>query len=320
MTDISIVIPCYKSGEWLEELVSRITEVMTKLNRTWELILVDDASPDDDVTYSTIKTITHSNSNVIGIRLQFNVGQFRALLAAIDQSKGDIIVTMDDDLQHPPEELPKLIKGLDDDPKIDCIIGKYENKSHGIIRNSGSWLVGFLLRRLAGRPKGIKTTSFRAFKRPVGEAILAHRTVRPVMGSLVLKSTTRIKNVNVEHHARPHGNSGWRFGKMVMATKDLVFNSTTWPLRSFIHVGMITAISSFLAGAFMLIRFLYGSITVPGYTSLILTMLFLGGIQLAGLGMMGEYIDRILSEVQSPPRWVIAESSHQNRSMEERAI
>ena len=105
---------------------------------------------------------------------------------------------------------------------------------------------------------------------------------------------------------------------MVLATKDLVFNSTTWPLRSFVYIGMITAISAFLAGGFMLVRYLYGSITVPGYTSLILTMLFLGGIQLAGLGMMGEYIDRILSEVQSPPRWVIAESSHQNATMEER--
>ena len=318
MTDVSIVVPCYKSGNWLEELVSRISAAMIKLNRTWELILVDDASPDDGNTYSVIRKIAHSNSNIVGIRLQFNVGQFKALLAAIDQSSGDIIVTMDDDLQHPPEELPKLIEALEDDPKIDCIIGKYESKSHGIIRNLGSKLVGFLLRRLSGRPKGLKTTSFRAFKRPVGEAILAHRTVRPVMGSLVLMSTNRIKNVTVEHHARPHGNSGWGFGKMVLATKDLVFNSTTWPLRSFIYMGMITAISAFLAGGFMLVSYLYGSITVPGYTSLILTMLFLGGIQLAGLGMMGEYIDRILSEVQSPPRWVIAESSHQNATLEER--
>lgn len=309
MQKISVVVPCYRSGKWLDELVFGISESLEDFSEDWEIILIDDASPDGGSTFREIQRLSKKFSVVRGVRLQFNVGQFRALMCGLSMSEGDIIVTIDDDLQHPPEEIPKLIKYLNENSEIDCVIGKYKSKRHGPIRNLGSKLIGSLLSTISDRPKDIVTTSFRAFRKPVKDSIISHKTVRPVMASIVLKSTKKIANVEVRHSERPYGKSGWKFGQMFLATKDLVFNSTTWPLRSFIYIGTITAILSFLTGGYMLIRYLGGTISEPGYTSIMLSMLFLGGIQLAGLGMMGEYIDRIISEVQSPPRWVVAETT-----------
>ena len=132
------------------------------------------------------------------------------------------------------------------------------------------------------------------------------------MGALVLKSTNRIMNVEVEHRKRPHGGSGWGVRSMFGATMDLVFNSTTWPLRSLWYAGFIIAFASILAAGKVTLEYFNGEINEPGYTSIFILVVFFGGLQLLGIGMIGEYVDRIISEVQGSPRWVISERTDED--------
>ena len=307
MTAISVVIPCYCSADWIEDLTDGIISHLSNSGKDFEIILVDDCSPDGGRTYNKIVELSEKLESVIGIRLQFNVGQFRALLCGLEESKGGVVVTMDDDLQHPPDQIMKLVEPLFSNPDVDCVIGRYRVKSHNIFRNLGSKLVGRLLRALHNKPRGIKTSSFRAMRRTLVDSIIGHKTARPVMGALVLKSTSRIINVEVEHRKRPQGGSGWGIKSMFSVTMDLVFNSTTWPLRSLWYAGLIIAIASILASGKILLEYMSGEINEPGYTSIFMLVVFFGGLQLLGIGMIGEYIDRIMSEVQGSPRWVISE-------------
>ena len=307
VADVSIVVPCYGSGEWLDRLHREIAEAFDPRGIDWELILVDDASPDGGLTWRSVRALAAADERVRGIALQFNAGQFKATLCGLDAARGNIIITMDDDLQHPPWELPKLLDALDDDPRLDCVIGMYGDKKHGPIRNIGSWLVGWLLWKANGKPRDLRTTRLRAMRRPVVDSILAHRTSRPVVSSLLLQSTKRIANVEVRHDPRPYGRSGWRFNEMVRSTLDLVFNATTWPLRVFSMFGFLMAFASLCVGGYYLYLYSQGGITEPGFTSIVLLLIFFGGVQMMGFGLLGEYIDRIVTEVQDPPRWHIRE-------------
>src|SRR5262249_51435602 len=148
---------------------------------------------------------------VRGIDLLFNAGQFRATICGLEQAQGPFLITMDDDGQHPPEEIPVLIHALRGRPDLDCVFGAYRQKKHGPIRNFGSWLKEQLNEWLYDKPRNLQTTSFRILRREVAMAICAHRTARPVIGPLILKSTRRIADVEVDHRPRAAGSSGYRF-------------------------------------------------------------------------------------------------------------
>lgn len=301
---ISVIIPCYCSANWIPELVDRI---LASTNRPTEIILVNDASPDAGETWNAIKSL--DIPNVSGIDLQFNTGQFSALLCGMDRAKGDVIVTMDDDLQHPPEEIQALLSVLNRRPDLDCVIGRYQTKKHGVIRNLGSSLVRAIYHRASGKPKHLTMGSFRAMRRSVAEAMVRHRTNRPVFGPILLASTKRIENVDIQHHARPYGKSGYRLRQLVRTTLDNLFDATTAPLRAFSIMGILIAMGSAGFGVAYLYRYLEGGIGVPGFTTNVLLISFFGGITLLGLGLIGEYIDRIVREVRGPPRWHIRETT-----------
>ena len=302
-TLISVVIPCYCSADWIPELVDRILD---STDYPTEIILVNDSSPDDGATWTAIKEL--DKRNVIGIDLQFNAGQFSALLCGMSKANGDIIVTMDDDLQHPPEEIQVLLSSLIEREDLDCVIGRYKSKKHGIIRNLGSSLVRAIYHRASGKPKHLTMGSFRAMRRSVADAMIRHRTNRPVFGPILLASTRRIENVDIQHHTRPYGKSGYRLRQLVKTTMDNLFDATTAPLRAFSIMGTLIAMGSAGFGIVYLYRYLEGGIGVPGFTTNVLLISFFGGITILGLGLIGEYIDRIVREVRGPPRWHIREA------------
>ena len=304
--DISVVIPCYSSSEGLEELTSRLVSTLESMNRRFEVILVNDASPDNGLTWFTISELTETTPHLRGINLQFNVGQFLATLSGLEESKGQLVAIMDDDLQHAPEDLPTLISMLENEP-LDAVLANLKSKRHGLFRNFGSKVVGSTFAILHGKPKGLKMSSFAVFKRPVVESMIAHQTRRPVLNALVLASTKRIGNKTVEHHSRMHGKSGYTLRRLVRATLDNVFYATTAPLRAFSYLGALISLTSFCYSGFLLYRWsAYGS-TVQGFTTLAILISIFGGLTLLGLGLMGEYIDRIISETSGRPRWIIAD-------------
>lgn len=300
----SIVIPVYCSGTWLGELVGRIDAAMRPLAEPFEVILVNDASPDAE-TWPAIEELSRRHPWVKGIDLLYNAGQFKAILCGLEQAAGTYIITMDDDLQHPPEELPKLVAAMKANPEMDCVMGRYEVKSHGMLRNLGSRVLAWAMTHLYGKPRGVTTTSFRIMKRELAGLLVLYRAARPQLGPLVVRLTRRVMNTPVEHHARHRGRSGYRPTVMMGEFFQSLINASIAPLRLVTTIGFLSAFVAFGLGVWYLVRKLVGGIGVPGYTSIVLAVVFSSGMILVGIGMLGEYIGRIIHELTGLPRYAI---------------
>lgn len=304
---VSIVIPCFNSGQWIGELCERISNTMSSTGKKWELILVNDESSDSNYTWKEIVKSSELNDNIIGIDLQRNSGQFASTLCGLELSSGEIIVIMDDDLQHRPEDIPTLLNAIDD-PEVDCVMGKFTKKKHSLVRNFGSRIVRNTYKYFHGLPNGVEISSFRAVNRSVAEMMCDHRTANPVIGAILLKSSRNPINIDIEHQERPYGNSGYSIKKLVKTTLDNIFLATTFPLRFFSYIGIVTLLASIGASTYFLWKFISSGSSVPGFTTLALLQLFLIGVTSIGLGLLGQYVDRVIDEVDKRPRWHIRES------------
>jgi len=300
----SIVVPCYRSGKWIDDLVRRIDAVMGRLGEPFELILVNDASPDD--TWDVIERNAKLHPFIRGFDLLFNTGQFRATICGFEHVRGQFVITMDDDLQHPPEEIPKLIKAIQRTPGLDCVIGAYLDKKHSFIRNVGSSIMSRLNEIFYGKPRGLKLTSFRIMRRQIAEAVCAHKTIKPIIGPLILMSTRRISNVKVEHQPRIHGTSSYKFIKLIRTTLDNIFSVSSMPLQIMSIMGLIFALGSVVMLLIYFMLYITGKIgKVPGFTTLVLLIIFFGGLTLFSIGLLGEYIIIIFAQVSRPPRYIV---------------
>jgi dolichol-phosphate mannosyltransferase/undecaprenyl-phosphate 4-deoxy-4-formamido-L-arabinose transferase len=303
MCAYSVVIPCYRSARWIVALVDRIAAALEPLGESYEIVLVNDASPDD--TWPAIEEAARRHSTVRGIDLLFNVGQFRATICGFEQARGRFVITMDDDFQHPPEEIPVLVRSLEERPDVDCIFASFREKKHGPLRNLGSFLHRKINEGLYGKPRGIKLSSFRIMRRPVAEAVCAHRTARPVIGPLILRSTRRLANVEVEHHPRTEGKSGYGLIRLIRVTLDNIISTSTLPLQVVSMLGFVSAFGSFALGVYYLTRYLVRGYGIVGFATQVLLITFFGGMTLLSIGLLGEYVIRIIAEVTPPPRYLI---------------
>ena len=299
----SIVVPCYASGRWLCELVQRTAEVMKRYS-AFEIILVNDKSPDGE-TWSMIERLAREHPYVRGMDLLYNVGQFRATLCGMEYATGEYVITMDDDLQHPPEELPKLIEAMGLNSTMDCIMGRYKTKKHSWIRNVGSRLMHSMMNCLYNKPSEIVTTSFRIMPASVAKALCLYRIASPQLGPLIVSVAKNVMNVPVEHHERSRGTSGYSLFRCIQETYQSVVNASILPLRWFSVIGFLTAGGAFLIGAYYLLKWSLHGVAVAGFTSLILTISFFSGMLLAGIGVLGEYIGRIIREITGMPRYQV---------------
>lgn len=305
---LTIVVPCFRSGAWTADLVNRIDHATRDLKGRRELILVDDASP-DSVTWPALEEAAQDRGWVRAMRLQFNVGQFRATLAGMEHATGDWVATLDDDLQTPPEEIPKLLRAAAENPEMDVIIGAYARKRHSLLRNVGSRIVSSLYKRFYGKPEDFQTTSFRLIRRSVAQVLCSYDTRRPQLGALILQSTQpqHRMNVEVDHHDRVHGESGYTWGGLIELGLDNVFQASLAPLRVMTVAGFGVALGSFVLSLFYLGRWALGYIQEPGFATLVLLLTFIAGTMLLSIGIVGEYVQRVVAEVTGQPRHVIRE-------------
>jgi glycosyltransferase involved in cell wall biosynthesis len=308
----SVVIPTYRGAGTMVELLERLTRVMRGLSKGFEILLVDDCSPDD--TWEVIKGLAPAYPELRALRLMTNVGQYAAILCAFEHVRGNFIITMDDDLQQPPEEIPKLIQGMAEHPEMDGVIGTFQTKEHSFWRRLGSSLVGFINRCVSHKPRDLQTTNFRLLRRCLVEAVAAHHTRNPVLGPLILRNTQALINVPVAHHPRSTGRSGYSLYKLIKLTMDHVLNYSTLPLKLVSVVGIVAFLFSFFLGLYYLgLYFITGStVEVQGWTTLVLLITFFGGLILLSLGLIGEYLIRIIREVNHSPRYVIRERLENN--------
>jgi len=300
----SIVVPVYNSEPMLEELYERIKTVFEQtIHQHFELILVDDGSRDN--SFTVMQQLRAKDRRVKIIQMAKNFGQHPAILCGFSYVKGDFVVTMDDDLQHPPEELPKLIDVMNERDDVDVILAKYKGRQHNFIRRLGTRLSVYATSKMLKKDPELEITSFRLMRRFIVDALLETDTYLPQIGNLLVQTSNRIINVPVRHEARAHGKSGYPFTKLV---KDLVFditNHSAFPLILVRNIGLLGFSVSFLLGLFYLIRYFISGSSVQGWTSMILVMLAGFSLTLFSLGVIGMYLMNILHEARKLPNYTI---------------
>ena len=303
LLELSIVIPCYNSAKSLPELQERLKNSLDDLEINYEVIYVNDCSKDQ--TLSELKKLVHNDTNIKVIDLMFNAGQFRALYCGFEIAQGKFIVTIDDDLQHPPEEIFKLYNAIKNNENVDAVFGKYERKKHSFFRNLGSSLIKRINEKIYHKPKHLTMSAFRIMRRDLVETILSHKTISPVLGAIILKSTSQIINVNVQHDKRKHGKSNYNVIKLIKTTFDNVLNFSSLPLQTISIIGMFVSFISFVFSMFYLALYFVTDVTIPGWTSIMVLLNFYAGLILISLGLIGEYLIRILMEVNGTPKYKI---------------
>ncbi|MGH0033411.1 MAG: glycosyltransferase family 2 protein [Myxococcota bacterium] len=297
---VSVVVPVYRSARTLPELVRRLAAVLDAEGLSHELILVDDGSPDE--SWSVLREIHEEMPDrVVAVELMRNFGQHNALMCGLGRARGEVVVTLDDDLQHPPEEIPKLLGALDE-RGLDLAYGLYDTKRHDRWRNAGSWLLTSLYMWLF--QVDVPFASFRAIRRDLVRSVLTYSLNFTFLDGLLAWNTARIGAVEVEHAERSEGASGYSISKLLRLSLNLLTNFSLIPLQFVSLVGLLAATGGIGLGLVFLVAALTGRMEVPGYASTIVAVLMLGGVQLLALGIMGEYLGRVHLNINRKPQYV----------------
>lgn len=301
---ISCIIPCYRSAETIAAVVDELKRTLEERSETdYEIILVNDASPDN--LFDVIRNICNQNPRVKAIDLAKNFGQHAALMAGIKHARGDILICLDDDGQTPASEVGKLISALDGD--CDVVYAKYDNKRHSAWRNIGSRINDYMAETLIGKPKELSITSYFACKSFIADEIRAYNGAYPYLAGLLLRSTKRIKNVPVTHRERASGRSGYTMGKLISLWLNGFTAFSVKPLRIATLIGFFIAVIGFIYGAYVVIRRFINPDIPMGYSSTMAVLLFIGGMIMVMLGLIGEYIGRIYININNAPQYVVRE-------------
>jgi|WetSurMetagenome_2_1015567.scaffolds.fasta_scaffold00781_4 polyisoprenyl-phosphate glycosyltransferase len=291
---ISIVIPVYRSAESLPILVQRIISVMTDTEREYEVILVDDFSPDN--SWEVLKSLKHQYRNhLIIIRLCTNSGQHNAILCGFSQVTGDIVITMDDDLQNPPEEIPNLVKAVD--TGYDLVIGEYDSKKHGGMRNSMGGMIDTLQRWMFKLPSNFQLTSFRAIKRSVVDLVRQMGGTFPYITCMLFSNAASYVNVLVRHEPRRFGHSNYNIKRSLLLAANLLISYSPYPIYL---VGFLCALAFLFCAMFgiiTLLEVLLHGTSVPGWASTVLIVTGFNAITLLALLIALIYIVRINQQI-----------------------
>lgn len=297
--DVSVVIPVYNSESTLAVLVARLIDVLGRSSETFEIILVDDGSRDK--SWQVLKGLraTHA-SHLVAIQLMRNYGQHNALMCGFRYSRGRYIVTMDDDLQHSPEEIPKLLNAIEAQ-ELDLVYGRYKDKQHSAFRNLGSALVTSFYKLVFS--SSIAVTSFRVIRRELLQSIFSYSLNFTFVDGLLAWNTQRIGEVMIEHHQRSGGRSQYSLGKLAVLALNMFTNFSLLPLQVMSVGGFLVAMSGFGTAFYYLLQYFVIGIPVPGFASIIIAVLVLGGLQMLALGISGEYLGRLHLNVSRKPQY-----------------
>lgn len=305
---LSLVIPVYGSEPVLPELLRRLQSMFDQQARPsgdYELILVCDCSPDR--SWAVIRGLAQQYPWVRGILLRMNAGQHNALMAGFSHARGRVIVTMDDDLQHAPEDIPLLLAELAQGR--DVVYARFKSRKHAGWKVAGSRLNDLVAGYLMNKPKGLYLSPFRAMTADIRDDILRYQGPYVYVDGLILSVTRNIGTVDVDHHERYAGDSGYSLRKSISLWLKMATNFSIVPLRITSFVGLCFAGVGFVLALMLIIQKLTLDRMPIGWSSLIVTVLIVGGVQLLALGMLGEYLGRVLLILNSRPQYVVGETT-----------
>ena len=304
LAGLSVVVPVYRSEAILPELVRQLGEVLPGLAENHELVLVNDCSPDG--SWQVIEQLTAEHVWIRGINLMRNYGQHNALLCGIRAAQFGVIVTMDDDLQHPPEEIPKLLAVLEQG--YDVVYGRPAQEQHGLMRDLASLSTKLALENVMGAEIARQVSAFRVFRREVWKAFDQYEGPFVSIDVLLTWGTNRFAATPVRHEPRRQGTSGYTFRKLVTHTMNMMTGFSTKPLQVASLIGFCFTLFGFGVLLYVLIRYFLQGAPVPGFPFLASIIALFSGAQLFALGIIGEYLARMhFRSMQKPPYVVRAE-------------
>ena len=299
-SSVSVVVPVFGTGADLPDLAARLRGVLDRPSGEWELILVNDGSPAG--TWEKIADLATSDPHIHGIDLLRNFGQHNALLAGIRASKGDLVVTMDDDLQHPPEEIPRLVAALGE---YDVIYGTPLERVRGRTRDLAAVLSKLALGTVLGPKHARNVAAYRVFRGSLREAFIAYDNPAVSIDVLLSWATSRIGAVGVRYEPRRQGRSGYSAWRLLSLTFNMVTGFSVWPLRASSLTGVAFAAFGVFVLGFVLFRYMTAGVAVPGFAFLASVIAIFAGAQLFSLGIMGEYLARIYFRTMHKPPYLV---------------
>ena len=297
--DYSVIIPVYNSEASLEELAGRLVEVMDATGKSYELIFIDDGSRDE--SWQVLKKLkAQHHDKLIAIRLAKNFGQHSATFCGFNFAKGDFVITIDDDLQIPPEEIPKLMQAMEEE-EAELVYGIYRKKNHSFVRNTGSRYFK-KLSHLLGRPK--EGSSFRLISSNIIQKIIIHHQNFVFIDEILHWYTDYVELVAVEHQPRKYQKSGYSTRRIWSLLANIMFYYTTVPLKVMVYGGLISSVFFFILSLIFALKKILFNVPL-GYTSLIVAILFSTSLILLSLGVLGEYLSRIYMVQNKKPLYSV---------------
>lgn len=302
---LSVVIPVYRAGSVLTELVQRLQTVLLTITPHYELLLVDDGSP-EPTDWPTIQHHATKDSRVRGLRLSRNFGQHYALTAGLESCRGVWIVVMDCDLQDQPEEIPRLLAKAQEGYK--AVLARRGARTDAATVRGGSRLFYRILGYLTGEAQDPEVGNFGVYHRHLIDAVLCLRESTRYFPTMVRWAGFRQTSLPVTHGVavRP---SSYSLARRLQLALDILLTYSDKPLRLAVYFGLLLSSGAFLLGLVMLSRYLLGQITVPGYASLIISISLFSGIIISVLGIVGLYVGKTFEGIRNRPLYIIAETT-----------
>jgi undecaprenyl-phosphate 4-deoxy-4-formamido-L-arabinose transferase len=310
---ISVIIPCYRSTDFLEKTVGDITkEISGKEGYTYQIILVNDGSPDN--TFDTIANLCERDKNIVGVNLTRNFGQQRARLAAFPFATGDYVVIMDDDGQHPASGIFDLVSKIDEG--FDICFARFAEKKHDIVSRFGSRINRKMEEFLYDLPAGIHISSFFIVTPLVAKQLTKYNSITPAIAGYFSSFTQRITNIELTHHNSHSGKSRYSLWKKIRLALGIWVNYSAKPLTIVSVLGALLSAAGFVFGIYVVVRKIYYPENIlPGYSSLLAVLLISAGLIIIILSLIGKYVINIYSQVVAIPQYVIRETINDDRDL-----
>ena len=306
MKKISIVIGLYNSSKTINDVLDELREELTKLdNYDYEIVLVNDCGPDN--VYEIVKEIAKTDDHIKLIDLSRNAGQTNAVMTGYQYASGDYVVEMDDDYQMPAYEIGRMVKELED-KDLDVVFAKYREKKESGFRLFGSKINSFMTELMIGKPKGLTINSFFVMRKHIADVIARYDNNYPYLYGIIFAATSRVGNLEVDHRPRTNGKSNYTVRSLLKLWLNGFLNFSIKPLRIATALGSIITAVSFLVAIILVIQRLLYPTQMVGWTSIMITIIFFSGVQLLGIGIIGEYLGRLYISQSNLPRTVVRET------------
>lgn len=307
--DLSIVSPVYMAESTVKPLVESLAAVLENFDcASYEIVLVEDGSTDG--SWSQICSMAQEYPEVVPVRLSRNFGQHNAIAAGLDKTKGDVVVVMDCDLQDSPDEIPRLVSALVEDPRVECVIGLRENRQDSVFKRLASSVFYASLRIFTGMHFDSRAANFGAYSRKLINEVINLREPDRSFPFFIHWVGFEKKYISVKHAERHSGTTSYSFYKLMKLAANVSMGVSDRPMHIVMGVGVVLSASAFLFGTSLLYRYATGQITEPGYASVILSIWFFSGIIVLFLGVVGLYVGKTFLATKQRPIYIINDDAN----------